>query len=442
MLRLTRPAALVAWSLTMLVALALAVALGVPTASAMAPPAAPTPAVRAAVAGGWLARQFTGGDHLESCFGTACFPDYGLTADAVLGLASAKSAGAAITRATAWLAANAASYIGATDGTGPYPGSYAKLALVAETTGTDPHAFGGVNLLAALRALQCPHVGCPGPATAGEFRNELTDGGFPNVVTQSLAILALTRSHRAVDHQAVPAAVAFLTGQQCSPAGGFPTFFATGGGGRCVADVDATAFAVQALLAARVTPAGAVDWLAAQRQPGGGFAAGGVVNTNSTGLAVQALSAAGRDTALSQAYVAARQLGCAAAPADRGAISFADVVTFKPATAQRATPQAIFAFTRVPYAKLRAAGAAPGAPSLTCAIPSPRPTPTPSASSPAPSVLPSPQPVPPQARPVVVAGPQLAATGGRVETTAAVGVALVLAGAVLLLVGRRRRGRA
>ncbi|MDQ6874160.1 MAG: terpene cyclase/mutase family protein, partial [Actinomycetota bacterium] len=379
MFRLTRPAALLASFLATLAAAGIAGA--APAASAA--PAAPTPAVRAAAAAGWLARQFLGGDHLQSCFGTQCFPDYGLTADAVLGLASTHSAGTAITQATGWLAANAASYIGASDGTGPYPGAYAKLALVAETTGNDPHAFGGVNLLAALRALECPHVGCPGAATAGEFRNTLTDGGFPNVVTQSLAIVALTRSTRSVDHQAVPAAASFLAGQQCSPTGGFPTFFDSGGA--CVADVDATAFAVQALLAAGAAPTGAVDWLAAQRQPSGGFAAGGVTNTNTTGVAVQALSAAGRDTAISQVYVSAQQLGCTATPADRGAISFSGPASFKPATAQRATPQAIFAFTRVPYAALSAAGAAPGAAILTCATASPPPTPTPSASAPAPS---------------------------------------------------------
>ncbi|PZS35334.1 MAG: peptidase [Pseudonocardiales bacterium] len=370
-------------------------------------------------AAGWLTGQFTSGDHLESCFGADCFPDYGLTADAVFGLASAKVGGTTTTRAASYLGANAAAYIGATDGTGPYAGSYAKLALVAEVTGGNPAAFGGVDLLAELRALQCPHAGCT-TAEAGAFKNTLPEGGFANDVTQSLAILALSRSVRAADRAAVPAAAAFLGRQRCAPSGGFPTFFRTTG--PCTSDVDATSFAVQALLAAGKRPTAAVNWLAAARQPGGGFIGNGVVNANSTGLAIQALAAAGRSTGPAQAFIATLQMRCSAPVAARGAISYDGTAKFKTATALRATPQGILGFTRIPLVGLTAAGAVPGAPKLACAA-----VPTP-----APSVLGS------QADRT----PELATTGTQVRPLLATGTLLILLGTGLVTAARRRRGTA
>ncbi len=390
----------------------------VPAGAAAAPPTADP----ARAAAGWLTRQFTGGSHLESCFGGQCFPDYGLTADAVFALASAKVSGPTIGRATAWLAANAVAYIGASDGTGPYAGSYAKLALVAEVTGRDPAAFGGVDLVAGLRALQCPHAGCAA-GDAGAFRNTLPDGGFANDVTQSLAVLALSRSTRPADRAAVPAGAAFLVRQQCAPASGFPTFFRTTG--TCAPDVDATAFAVQALLVRGPRPAGAIGWLAAQRQPGGGFIGNGVANANSTGLAIQALTAAGRDTTAATAFLRKLQLGCTTAVGDRGAISYDGPAAFKTATAVRATPQGILGFTKVPLAEVTAAGAAATAPVLACAAPpTPDPVPTPSA--------------------VVIGrrvtrGAELAATGANVLPLLGGAALCLLLGLGLLTLGRRRR---
>lgn len=418
----TARAALAATARTVPLVLAVSVALVL----AAAAPASAAPATAASTtdpgeaAAGWLARQFSGGNHLESCFGAQCFPDYGLTADAVFGLASAKVAGGSISRATAWLAANAAAYIGATDGTGPYPGSYAKLALVAEVTSRDPATFGGIDLLSRLRDLQCPHAGC----TAGQdgaFRNALPDGGFANDVTQSLAILALSRSARPADRAAVPAAAAFLNRQQCTPTAGFPTYFRTAG--TCTSDVDPTAFAVQALLAAGTRPTGAVSWLAAQRQPSGGFVGNGVANANTTGLAVEALSAAGRDTGASQAFIGRLQIGCAGAVADRGAISYDGPATFKTATAVRATPQGILGLTKVPLATLAATGASAVVPVLNCAVP-PSPAPTP-----APSVIAG----------RVSPGGQLAATGTDLRPLLGAGAGCVLLGLALLALARRRR---
>jgi LPXTG-motif cell wall-anchored protein len=403
------------------VPLAAAVCLGVSATPAGAVSAAPsTTTDPAPAAAGWLARQLTDGNHLESCFGAQCFPDYGLTADAVLGMASAKSSGTSIAAAATWLAANAAAYIGASDGTGPYAGSYAKLALVAEATGNDPAAFGGVDLLAQLRAQQCPHAGCVA-GEEGAFKNTLPEGGFANDVTQSLAILALSRSTRPADTAAIAAAAAFLTRQQCAPASGFPTFFRTTG--TCTPDVDATAFAIQALLAGGLQPTGAVNWLAAQRQPSGGFVGNGAVNANSTGVAVQALSAAGRDTTAAQAFMATLQMGCRAPTADRGAISYNGVATFKTATAVRATAQGIFGFTKAPLADLTTAGVAPATLTLACAA----------------TLPPGPVPTPSVIGRRVATGAQLAATGTDVRPFLAAGGVFILLGLGLLVLARRRR---
>jgi hypothetical protein len=418
--RLLRPAPVISH----LAALPLALGLCFAALATTAEPAAAAPATAAApvtttdpakAAAGWLARQFKGGTHLESCVGNQCFPDYGLTADAVLGMASAKVSGTAIDKATTWMAANAAAYIGADDGTGPYAGSYAKLALVAEVTGRDPAAFGGVDLLASLRALQCPHAGCAA-GEAGAFRNTLPDGGFANDVTQSLSILALSRSSRPADKAAIPAAATFLTKQRCGPAGGFPTFFRTPRA--CASDVDATAFAVQALLAAGRAPTGAVKWLVAARRPGGGYVGNGVANANSTGLAIQALSAAGRNTSAAAAFLAGLRMGCSAAPANRGAISYDGVANFTVATAARATPQGIFGFTRVPLAELTASGVSAGAPVLACGTAPPGPP----------------------ARVIgqrVSLSPQLAATGTDVRPLLGTGILCLLVGMGLAGLSRR-----
>ena len=99
----------------------------------------------------------------------------------------------------------------------------------------------------------------------------------------------------------------------------------------------------------------------------GGFAnAAGTPNANSTGLAAQALRDGLRPVAWarSRAFLAGLQVGCGA-PADRGAVDF-DGGGFDPATAPRATAQAVLGLTGTGYARLSAAGADLGAPALAC----------------------------------------------------------------------------
>ena len=111
-------------------------------------------------------------------------------------------------------------------------------------------------------------------------------------------------------------AVDYLVGQQC-PDNGFPLLFEQE---VCVSDVDSTAMIVQALLAVE-HPAAAegLDWLVARQHSNGGFADSPpthTVNSNSTGLAAQALRAGGRRTAADAAvdYLRQRQVGCEGQP--------------------------------------------------------------------------------------------------------------------------------
>jgi hypothetical protein len=130
----------------------------------------------------------------------------------------------------------------------------------------------------------------------------------------------------------------------------------------CVSDVDATAFAVQALKAAHrpgIAAAG-LAWLVGRQDPSGGFAnAGATLNANSTGLAAQALFGSVHLAAAAKAFQFLRtlQVGCAGPVDQRGAIAF-DLTGFSPDTAARATAQGVLGLARVGFADLTAAGAA------------------------------------------------------------------------------------
>ena len=338
--------------------LAVAAAALVPLAgTAVAAPAAAAPrtVLPDDAAAGWLARQLVDGNHLETSFGGTSFPDQGLTIDGIFAFSAAKVAGSAATAATAWLARpeNLDAYTGG-GGTESYAGPTAKLMLLAEVRGADPRSFGGVNLRARLLDLLTP---------SGRFSDRSDFGDFSNAFGQSYAVVALNRNGGAP-----AAAVTFLAGQQCAD-GGFPTDF---GAQPCVGDTDATALVTQALRSARRTAAAArgVAWLASKQQSGGGFAAldgTGTPNANSTGVAGQALADAGRVVPAVRAgvFLARLQVRCSGPVADRGAIPF-DGSGFDPATAPRATAQAVLGLTGVGLSRLSATGSKPAAPVLAC----------------------------------------------------------------------------
>jgi len=333
-----------------------ALALGTVVALAAAPvahAATPTPAELGA---GWLTTQLVGGDHLQTTYGGTAYDDAGLTADVVLALDAAGVGQSSASAATAWLAGQVTSYTG--DGTGEsYAGALAKLSLVAEAQGLDPHAFGGsapVNdLLARLLAQK---------AGTGRFSDVSAYGDYSNTITQSFAVLALDR-----DAGAPADAVDFLAAAQC-PDGGFPLQFDQP---TCSSDLDATAFSVQALLATGRSVTAALDYLEAQQRSNGGFGGTGPTsetNSNSTGLAVAALQAGGRTAPAAEgaAYLTALQVGCSGAAGSRSAIAY-DATGYDATTAPRATAQAVPALAGVSLADVAAAGATAGFPTLECA---------------------------------------------------------------------------
>ncbi|WP_422771473.1 peptidase [Plantactinospora sp. WMMC1484] len=319
---------------------------------AVAPPAAAQSTLnRVDAAAGWLARQMVDGERFEVVFDGVAYPDQGLTLDAIFAFAAAKVADTNAASATAWLAQPAVTtgYIG--DGTEAYAGATAKLALGAQVRGLNPAAFGGVDLIARLHTLMAP---------TGRFTDRSAFGDFSNMFSQSFAVLALDRAGGAP-----PAAVAFLAGARC-PDGGFPLLFAQA---TCVSDVDATALAIQALLAADrpLVAQAAARWLVSVQADDGSFTANGVANANSTGLAAQALAAAGRAVPWLEArqYLTSLQQGCTAPTANRGAIAYTDG-GYDPATATRATAQAVPGLAGSGFATLSAAGSHPVAPTLAC----------------------------------------------------------------------------
>lgn len=292
-------------------------------------------------AAGWLARQLTDGERMETEFGGVKYPDQGLTIDAIFAFAAARTADDYADRAIAWLAKPeiADAYLGTGDES--YAGAHAKLAVAARVKGKDPKNFGGRDLIGELTALRAP---------SGRFADRSQFGDFSNAFTQSYALFALGRSTPAQ-------AVAYLRNSQCAD-GGFPVAFETQ---PCVSDVDATAIVVQALKSLHQPTGRAVQWLKSEQQADGGFpSAQGGSNANSTGLAAQVLT--GTTKSKARDYLRSLQVGCP--DANRGAIAF-DASGFNQANAPRATAQAVLGLTGANLATLRGGGP-DGAPQLQC----------------------------------------------------------------------------
>ena len=342
---------------------------------AAAPSSAATTDDPAEAGAGWLESKLADGDHLEVEFDGQSFPDYGLTADAVLAFDSARVAHDAAGRATDYLAANVGAYAG--DGTTEsYAGPLAKLINVSAAQGADPTSFGGRNLVDDLTALECGSVHRPDceAEDTGRFSDKSAFGNFSNGIGQSLALIGLKR---ATTTGPSAAAITFLVEQQCDD-GGFPETFHPD---TCTSSIDTTGFAAQALLYAG-GPAGqaaaqdAIDYLKSVQNDDGSFTGNDSDNTNTTALAAQALEAAGESTEAATDFIASLQSGCDAPKADRGKIAYdanggGDDV--------RASTQAVPALAGVPIAAVTSDGAEAAAPTLTCA------TPEPTTSSPAPT---------------------------------------------------------
>lgn len=352
MTRFSRPTSQVGVAIVSLLSVAALAVPGWGPAAADTPTADPVQA-----AAGWLARQLVDGERLETVVDGTTYPDQGLTADAILAFDAAGVSQSAAAKATAWLATPAILSGYAGDGViESYPGSTAKLALVAEAQGLDPTSFGGADLIGRLAGLLSP---------SGRYSDRSAfPGDFSNSIGQSFAVLAMSR--RPVGPPV--SAVDFLASSQC-PDGGFPVRFAQPA---CTSSVDATGFAVQAMLAAgKSTEAGrGLDYLVAAQAASGAFADGGTENANSTGLALQALRVGDRasdSTSVARAttFLRGLQVPCAGVPAQRGAIAF-DATGFAAGTATRATTQAVLGLSGVGLVDVSGVGALADAPTLSC----------------------------------------------------------------------------
>lgn len=270
----------------------------------VSPPASAATSTRTQAGATWLAGELTGGVLNNPLYD---YDDWGLTVDALLAFRAAGNQPGAVTAVkTALVGGGLQEYVVPGYGTLLSAGALAKTTVAVEASGSNPRSFGGRNLLADLRG----RVTTSGSKT-GRVADKIDSTGFDyaNTIVQAYAVAGLAAG-------GIPSATAtsFLVKQQCA-AGYFRLSnddgksCTTGGG---TADVDATALALEALISTQQdgastlgTPiAKATSWLVSAQRADGSYGGAGPTsapNTNSTGLAAQALAAAGRTTDAAQA---------------------------------------------------------------------------------------------------------------------------------------------
>lgn len=286
----------------------------------------------------WLTRQLTNGLVHNDQFD---FDDYGLTADTAFALKAIGGQATAVGDIRRALAQQVDSWTTGVDfgSTDVFAGSTAKAVVLAETTGADPRAFGGVNLVGRLNK----RVSATAP-TVGRIQDKTAGQDFANVIGQAFAArgLSVAGSGKADE------AVRFLLKQQCA-SGYFRLNFAAktapnqtcDGGDRATTsapDTDVTALAVLSLTAVprktaavRTAITDAVEWLKRRQKTNGSFGGGTATeasNSNSTGLAGWAFGKTGACGAAVKAARWVRELQVAgAAPGtplagENGAIAY------------------------------------------------------------------------------------------------------------------------
>jgi hypothetical protein len=271
----------------------------------------------------WLTRQLTNGlvvGSYESGGTTHTYNDYGLTADTALALKAIGGHGTQLRQIRTALSERVDNWttdvdFGSRDDV--YSGSVAKAIVLAQTTGGNPRAFGGVDLVKRLQ----PLVSTAAP-TVGRI-HDTTPTDYANTIGQSFAARGLAVAGAAK----APSATKFLLRQQCSQ-GFFRLNFAKPTASRqgCDAgtatasapDTDVTALAVINLRAlpmksraVKAAIADATGWLKRHQKSNGSFGGGPATeasNTNSTGLASWALAGVGACTRASKAAAWVRDL--------------------------------------------------------------------------------------------------------------------------------------
>ncbi len=361
------------------VATAAAVAVAAATAGLAAGSAAAQPATnaqRAAIAAGWLARSLEGEhhNHYVEVFQGKSYPDYGDTADGVLGMDAAHVAQHSAAKATHWLAGHIAGYTENTCGSGKptyFPGSLGKAMVVAEAQQESVRRFGGANLVKELEAEEVPH----GQPNAGLFKdpNHVRKcSGFESPITQAFALIGLAHNGRRSDRPDA-AAVSWLVRQQCSDGGWEGAIRSTPSQActKSAEDVDATGFAVQALEAvqARHSAGRGVHWLKSHQKHDGAFGEPPVgPNTNSTAVAVQGLLAGNALGAArrGQDWILRHQKGCSAPKGIRGSLTYQNHQRETRTTRIAATTQGTQALAGGVLGEISRTGSTSDAPTMTC----------------------------------------------------------------------------
>jgi hypothetical protein len=415
-------------------------------------------AEQAGYAAGFMVRTLTSNEDHYNYPGGKYF-DGGNTIDAILGLDGANVGKAEADAAFAYLGNNLALYNGGDPKTGLYAGSTGKALIAVVAHGGDPRAFGGQDLLDLLSQSL-------GAAEPGRYSDLPATGcgydpcDYSNTIGQALDIIGVGRATGSAPQEAVD----YLLAQQCAD-GGFRGELAAAGG-TCTSDIDATAFAVQAVIGLRgtVDPAvtRALTFLAGKQASNGGFLNGdGQYNANTAGVAAQAFAAGGRsaELALAQGFLASLQMDCAFASGLRGGIAFtaADRSTLASTPgdtaaldrALRATPQATLGLAGGTLLSVGSDGATSAVPAPSCPTTSTSTTSTttattgvPTGSAPGTSAAAAPAGTPGEAPAASATPGALAFTGADVAMTALAGLVLLLVGAAALVLARRKGAHA
>lgn len=265
------------------------------------------------------------------------FADWGLTVDAALAMTASRNRPAKLKRVINKLERNYDDYT--SFGETRYGGSAAKMLTAVKAFGLSHKTFADRNVRNVVLDLISTEE-----ANAGELMN--SDGtGAGNTFSQSFAVIGLSRSGKAP-----VSTVRFLLRQQCAE-GYFRLYISEGQScdeadddgddtTDASASVDASAMAIQALVAAKAdgVPMGkkkfkkARRWLLAAQDGKGAFGSDADItakNSNSTGLAGAALAALGKKKQLvkAQHWIASVQLtkqaaGKGPAKKDLGAIAY------------------------------------------------------------------------------------------------------------------------
>ncbi len=310
-------------------AVALTVTLLVPAGAGAAPPSSDGPTA-AGYGARWAATKVNAPGFVPNPDSTA---NVSATIETALALAFAGVDRPTFDRAVGWLRANVATALLDPSGN-PGAGQLGYLLMLAHVSGDDPTAFGGVDLVATLTASLGAHT----PGLYG-----LSDPTYDGAFRQAVALLGLV----SVGVTPPATAVQWLRDQQCgaSPAsatGGWQPYRASLAV-PCDApdpntfvgpDTNSTALAVQALsrLGGGAAVTAGLAFLDGVQAGSGGFAfvPGGDPDPNSTALVVQAIVAGGEDPSVGRwapggtsalAALLSWQLGCTAAADEVGAFT-------------------------------------------------------------------------------------------------------------------------